>query len=155
MISDKSKLVLLGAVFFGCLATFFTSSSRLLGARELATLKPQVQRFCKEPRSRAIQCLNKHDQSSCSSLLKQATKCEEALTSAFRHINMGGCPREIQMVSLCEVEWCEDADSKNAKEACQTECAAVRQALDECMKKHILSFFQRHGLEENGTMKLQ
>jgi len=131
-----------------------------MGARDLATLKPQVNRYCKEPRDRAMQCLDKEEEeedSTCASLMKQASKCEEALQKAFRHINMGGCPKEIQAVTICEVEWCEDvrSDTQEAQEACQKECAAVRKSLDACMKGHVASFFRRYGLEDNGIIKLQ
>ena len=78
-------------------------------------------------------------------------------TKGVSDVNMGGCPREIQAVTICEVEWCDDfprGDGK-AQEACQKECFAVRQALDSCAKRHVVNYFERFGLEDNGTIKLQ
>lgn len=156
MVSDRTKLWVLAACMLGCAATFFSSSSTLMGPRDLGALSPTVNRYCKEPRDLARKCLDtqQHQDSSCSSLLKQATKCEDALKKAFRHVNMGGCPREIQFVTICEVEWCQDSNPK-AQESCQKECAAVRKSLDSCVSKHVADFFKRLGLEENGTIKLQ
>lgn len=157
MISDQSKLWLLAALWCACCATFFTSSSRFMGPRDLGTIPPQVHIYCKEPRDLAVKCLDKKagQDSSCSSLLKQATKCEDALQNAFRHVNMGGCPHEIQAVTICEVEWCQDVHDSKTQEACQKECLAVRKSLDSCAKRHVASFFRKYGLEDNGTIKLQ
>mmetsp|Transcript_31328 Transcript_31328/g.56778 ORF Transcript_31328/g.56778 Transcript_31328/m.56778 type:complete len:159 (-) Transcript_31328:341-817(-) len=158
MISDRTKLRILGVSFFGCLFTFFTSSSRMMAHKDLGTIKPQLNRYCKEPREQAKNCLQKQEDDKCASLLKQASKCEEAAQKAYSNvINLGGCAREIQAVTICEVEWCDDiphGDGK-AQEACQNECFAVRQALDSCAKRHVLNYFERFGLEENGTTKLQ
>lgn len=131
-----------------------------MGARDLGTLRPQANRYCKEPRQQAMKCLDtseKEDSTTCTSLLKQASKCEQVLEKAFRHVNMAGCAREIQAATICEVEWCEDLQNneKGAQEACQKECLGVRKALDSCVKQHVATFFQRHGLEDNGTIKLQ
>lgn len=157
MISDRTKLWMLGVAFFGCLATFFTSSSRMMAHKDLGTTQPQINQYCKEPREQVKKCLEKETDEKCSSLLKQATKCEEATQKAFAKVNMGGCPREIQAVTICEVEWCEDIQHGDAKaqEACHNECFAVRQSLNECAKRHVLNYFERYGMEENGTMKLQ
>ena len=129
-----------------------------MGDRDLETLEAQVDPFCKEPRNSVEKCLEKQQEESlsCSSPLQQASKCEQAVQRAFRHINMAGCPREIQAVTICDVEWCEyGRGDREAQEACQNECLAVRETLDACIKTHVISFFKRYGLEENGMIKLQ
>ena len=102
-------------------------------------------------------CLDKNEEdSSCVKLLLQALKCEETLKHAYQHSNMGGCPKEIQAVTICEVEWCKDVGSNHdAEKACKQECLLVCKVLDRCVKVHILSFFQRYGLKENGTIKIK
>lgn len=157
MLSDRTKLLLLGACLLGSLSTLWTSSSFMMGRNDLGVIEAPLNRFCKEPRAAAKACLDKDDEdSSCLKLLSQASKCEETLKRAYRHINMGGCPREIQAVTICEVEWCENVGGKReAQEACRQECSAVRETLDNCVKRHVSSFFQRYGLEENGTIKIK
>jgi hypothetical protein len=130
----------------------------MMGRSDLGKIEAPLNIFCKEPRAVAKKCLNKQDaeDSSCLKLLSQATKCEETVKRAYRHINMGGCPREIQGVTICQVEWCEDVGgNREAEKACAKECSAVRETLDKCVKGHVSSFFQRNGLHENGTIKIK
>lgn len=157
MLSDRTKLLLLGGCLLGSLGTLWTSSSFMMGRNDLGVMGAPLNKFCKEPRAAAKACLDKNDEdSSCLKLLSQASKCEETLKRAYRHINMGGCPREIQAVTICEVEWCEDVGgNREAEKACTQECSALREILDKCIKGHVMSFFQRYGLEENGTMKVK
>lgn len=157
MLSDRTKLLLLGACLFGSLSTLWTSSSFMMGRNDLGVIGAPPNTFCKEPRAAAEACLDKEEEdSSCLTLLSQASKCEETLKRAYRHINMGGCPREIQAVTICEVEWCEDVGgNREAEKACSQECSTVRETLDKCVQGHVSSFFQRYGLEENGTIKIK
>ena len=63
MLSDPSKLALLAVCFFGCLATWFTSSSyTMLGWSsyiEVGTLNPPIHHHCRIPRQKTQQCLQK------------------------------------------------------------------------------------------------
>ena len=130
----------------------------MMGSRDLGKLGASLNRFCKEPRNMAKKCLGTEEEesASCIKILSQASKCEEALQRAYQHINMGGCPKDIQAVTICEAEWCDNArGDRQAEEMCQKECLAVREILDKCVKGHVSSFFQRYGLEDNGTVKLQ
>lgn len=172
MLSDQTKLALLAACLFACLSTLFTSSSFHMGSKDLRTLGVPVDRFCQEPRSRAKACLEGGGENvvkskdastaddgsgkSCNALLSQASRCEETLQRAYRHINMGGCAREIQALTVCEVEWCEDIKgNQEAEQACQKECSSVRRVLEDCIKGHVNAYFERNGLEENGTVKIK
>lgn len=127
-----------------------------MGSKDLGTLRAPLSTFCKEAREIAKRCLEaKEDESSfCGKALAQASKCEETVKLAYKNINMGGCARQIQAVTICENEWCgSEQGNLQAEEACLKECSRVRQSLDGCTKKHVASLFQRSGLEENGTIK--
>lgn len=156
MLSDHAKLALLVACLTGCFCTFWTSSSVLMGRKDLGTLRAPLSEICREPREIAKRCLEtKEDESPfCGKALAQASKCEETVKRAYQNINMGGCARQIQALTICENEWCDsEKGNRQAEEACLKECSRVRQSLDRCTKKNVVSFFQRSGLEENGTIK--
>jgi len=98
-----------------------------------------------------------HDDSSlsCTLLMSQVTKCEKAVAKAYDHINMSGCPKELQAVTVCEVEWCSSSvfvQKKDAREACQKECHTVRENLDRCVKRHVKQSFARYNLNEHGAL---
>jgi hypothetical protein len=129
----------------------------MMGRSDLRKIGAPLNAFCKEPRAIWKKCLDREDEdNSCLKLLSQVSKCEETVQRAYRHINMGGCPREIQAVTICEVEWCEDVSgNREAEKACANECSKVRETLEKCVKRHISSFLQRNGLQENGTTKIK
>jgi hypothetical protein len=141
MLSDPAKLVLLGLCFIGCLATLFTSPGLSMGNAELRSLNPPVDRLCKKPREEAKKCVG-----------PRVTKCEKAISQAYKDINMGGCPHELKTVTLCEAEWCQPGASPD-RSACKRECGNVREDLQTCIQKHVEQYFSKHGLENDGTTK--
>jgi hypothetical protein len=148
MLSDPAKLVLLGLCFIGCLATLFTSPGLSMGNAELRSLNPPVDRLCKKPREEAKKCVEQGEG------LKRprVTKCEKAISQAYKDINMGGCPHELKTVTLCEAEWCQPGASPD-RSACKRECGNVREDLQTCIQKHVDQYFSKHGLENDGTTK--
>lgn len=152
MISDRSKLLLLVVLTVVCLGTIFTSPSTTMGNPNMRVLSPPVRQFCKAPREAAADkgCSNaKHSSEKpqeCSSLMKAVQTCDRMLQRAFQHINLGGCPFQIKAVTLCEDEWC-----RHDPKSCMEECSGVRESLSVCTQQQVSSYFQRHGLKENGT----
>lgn len=152
---DQTKLYLLFFSYLLFLSTLFTSSSFSLGHRTIQTMSAPVHRFCRTPRNEVKKCLDGQDgDQQCKSQLNQASKCESVLKRAFRYINMGGCPYEIQSVAVCETEWCEGVQAdKQGQADCRKECAKARKALDQCVQGHVTTFYARAGLQENGAFK--
>jgi hypothetical protein len=152
MLSDPAKLVLLCLCFIGCLATLFTSPGLSMGNAELRSINPPVERLCKKPREEARKCVEQGE-ASCKGLKRpRFTKCENAISQAYKDINMGGCPHELKVVTLCEAEWCQPGASSD-RSACKRECGNVREALQTCIQKHVGQYFSKHGLESDGTIK--
>jgi hypothetical protein len=81
--------------------------------------------------------------------------CEKTVRKAYRDINIGGCPFEIKSLSLCENEWCHGSASQSllpsSSAFCQTECAGVKEKLENCIEQHIQQYFRRAGLNQDGT----
>ena len=62
---------------------------------------------------------------------------------------MGGCPYQIQSLTMCEVEWC---GKESDVTACTNECKRARETLDVCVKKHVQHVFQKNGMAMDGTI---
>jgi hypothetical protein len=143
MLTDQSKFLLLLACLAICLGTLFTSNS--FHTTGDARLNPSA-RFCRVPRAALKACAA--GDSTCTAKSQAFAKCEEAVQQAYRHVNMAGCPFEIQAVNRCEGEWC-GKDSEPV--VCKKECQVSREALEECAKGHVVRWFQKHGLDVDGT----
>jgi hypothetical protein len=134
----------------------------------LGELRPPLQKHCRAARQAAKKCLHENadealatattqDQSqSCAKSARAVTQCEVAVTRAYRQINMGGCPRAMHAVTLCEQEWCggggPTAGMPVEVSPCQSECATVRSKLNDCVQQHVAAAFTRQGLERDGTL---
>ncbi|VEU37042.1 unnamed protein product [Pseudo-nitzschia multistriata] len=127
-----------------------------MGNPSMRVLATGVEKFCIESQEKAIHCeksMKKDPMGSsmttenCSSHQKTAQKCEKVVRKAFHDINMGGCPKQIKILTLCEDEWCHQHDTTS----CQKECAVVRQQLSICVKQRVMHHFKRNGLKENGS----
>lgn len=107
-------------------------------------------KFCKEPRKKDRECDKSTNANTvqCDNFRQTAQKCEKAVQKAFRDINMSGCPKEIKMTTLCEDEWCHHQLDGIS---CKKECAGVRELLSVCVQQHVMHYFKRNGLKENGS----
>lgn len=168
MFSDQAKLGLLAASFLACLSTLFTSGSFHTGSRGVGTLHPPTKRLCKDAYHKAKKCGWIGDDSrsgsedehggatsnpSCKAVISNARKCERTVEKAYRHINMGGCAKMILKSTVCKLEWCEDRHTEKARDDCKKECDPIQQELQVCQSDHVKQFFQRAGLNADGTMK--
>lgn len=89
----------------------------------------------------------------CSALLEQVSLCEQSVFKAYKQINMGGCIREIQARTICEMEWCDDTpDTPQSMKSCRDECNDVREALSKCERGIVEKYFHRSGLLADGTL---
>jgi len=127
MLSEQAKLYLLAACLLGCLVTLLTSSSFGLGPRDLPVLRP-AHNYCRKAKE------------------ADKSRCAEALQQAYRHVNMGGCPKRNLANALCENEWC--VGGMKQKDACQKECAQVRTELQECISHIVGLYMKKYGLDE-------
>lgn len=123
-----------------------------MGHKDLSVLGAPVARFCRLPREALKACLDLSGDLSCAEQSAVSTKCEQTVQKAYRHINMGGCPYQIQSVTICEVEWC---GKETDIAACSKECKVVRETLDVCVKRHVHHFLQRFGMTMDGTEVLK
>lgn len=146
MLSDRTKVGILGLCYTICLVTLGTSPSISLGNGSLRTLSPPVQQDCQAARKIAREC-----QSNCEWRQSAARQCETVVRKAYRQINLGGCTSELKVASACEDEWCQRGSDHMA---CLTECTGVRGALDKCTKRVVTEYFRKYGLDKDGTMKL-
>ncbi len=120
--------------------------------RVISATGPNNQKFCKIPRQIARECegkanANPTDGNNCNSHREVAKKCERVVRKAFRNINMGGCPKQIKLLTLCEDEWC-----YHDRMSCQKECAGVRKNLLVCVQETVELYFKRNGFEKDGTV---
>ena len=162
MVSDRTKVGMLALGYALCLMTLGTSPSILLGSGSLRTLTPAVQRYCHMARKRAHECQpaapttdasspSSSSSSSCEGWHKASRQCETAVQRAYRRINLGGCTFPLRISSSCDEEWCQRGMDPTA---CRIECQQVREALDQCTNRVVAEYFQKYGLEKDGTMKL-
>jgi len=146
-----------------CIGTLFTSQSIALGNASMRVLSADSGRYCKQYHKKATECIMEargdistesflQKTEECAYHQENARKCENVVRTAFRNINMSGCPKEIKMSTLCEDEWCHQQD----RVSCQKECAGVREQLSLCVHQQVMQSFERNGLEEkraqNGLM---
>ena len=90
---------------------------------------------------------------SCTKLLDQVSRCEQSVFKAYAQINMGGCIREIQTRTICEIEWCEDVPiTPQSMKLCEDECKEVRESLSKCERRIVETYFHRIGLLADGTL---
>ena len=134
-LSEQTKLGLFTVAFVLCLATLFTSH----GGGDLPRANARMGQYCQTERKTARAC-----QEDCQPAKMQLEKCESTVKQAFRRINLGGCPWELQTVALCEDEWCRGGASMME---CQEECSTVRSQLNTCMENIINAYLKKGGFE--------
>jgi hypothetical protein len=154
---DHVKLFCLMALTAVCIGSFFTSQSIAMANPSMHVLTADMQKFCAEPRNAARSCekmtiSDTSDNSSkrkedCTPYRETAQKCDKVVQNAFRYINMGGCPKQIKFLTLCEDEWCQNQDPAS----CHQECAGVRKNVSLCVQEKVRHYFKRNNLKENGT----
>jgi len=156
---DHVKFLCLVALTIVCIGSFFTSQSIAMGNPSMRVLTMgdgNTQNFCTEPRKAARDCEIKNADTSdnfyerkenCKMYRETAQKCDKTVQNAFSDINMGGCPKQIKLLTLCEDEWCHQQDPTS----CRQECAKVKKNLSLCVQKIIMHYFKRNKLKENGT----
>jgi hypothetical protein len=176
MLQEKFKVALLLSALLVCLGSVLTShKSFQMGTRDLPTLQPQVMQYCKSIHKARDSCLDQHLKSSqqhqqqkCPTIIHQASQCEGAVLKAYQIINMGGCPHQLQDMTLCELERCggyhgigvlrtsnsrKRGDHNNngpimdAVEGCMHHCDAVRKQLNVCVTKNVKKTLQRYGIQ--------
>jgi hypothetical protein len=157
---DHVKFFCLLALTVVCIGSFFTSQSIAMAnpsMRVLSAVDRDMQTFCAEPRKAARNCekMTNADTSDnfskrkedCTPYRETAQKCDKVVQNAFRYINMGGCPKQIKLLTLCEDEWCRNQDPAS----CHQECAGVRKNLSLCVQEKVRHYFKRNKLKANGT----
>lgn len=122
------------------------SSMRVLSAVDA------MKEFCSEAKRAARDCGLKNNVDSidnskrtddCSPYRRTAKKCENVVQNAFRYINMGGCPKQIKLLTVCEDDWCRHRDPPS----CNRECAGVRNDVRLCVQEIVLRYLKRNGLK--------
>ena len=117
MLSDPSKLAFLAVCFFGCLATWFTSSSyTMLGWSsyiEVGTLNPPIRHHCRIPRQKTQQCLKKQSDEGgrqkqaegdiMNSKKKQPSSIDQSLTNNNEEEETVSCSDYTTSVTKCEL----------------------------------------------------
>jgi hypothetical protein len=160
---DSLKLFFLLALTFASMGTLFTSQSISMHIPD-PTVGYNTQRFCMTPFKAFKKCEknqskikeeDEEEEEQCNDLNNHrlnVEKCEMVVKRAFRRdINMGGCPKQIQFVTLCEDEWCHHSPSSTDQKSCQKECAGVRESLNVCINQRMMKYFKWNGLQEDGT----
>lgn len=145
VLSDKVKVSIIALGYAICLATLWTSPSITFGDGSMRVLTPNTRHFCKVPQAALKQC-----QEDCPFLQDVASKCESVVRQAYRQINLGGCGMDIKAWTHCEAEWCQGGMDRAT---CLSECAGVRDSVENCKLRVVQSYFQRNSLEKDGTMK--
>lgn len=110
----------------------------------------KMQKFCKESRKAAVDCEVTKNANTGNNFSKRSDVCDiyreteqkrdKVVQNAFRDINMGGCPKQIKLLTLCEDEWCYHQDPTS----CRQECAEVRKNLSLCVQERVMHYFQRN-----------
>ena len=97
-----------------------------------------------------------HSEGGCSNELQISSRCDDTVTRAYKHINMGGCSYKNQALALCEVEWCVGIGGDRAAQgSCQQECEQARTELEGCIEGYVTSSLQKYSLIDNGeTIKM-
>jgi hypothetical protein len=148
MVPDRVKLLLLSVVTGLSLGSIITSPSITMNNPNMRVLAAPVRQFCKAPREAAKGCNSGSDkQTECNILTNSVRTCDQVLQQAFHNINLRGCPFEIKAVTLCEDEWC-----RQDPKSCFKECSGVRESLSSCIQGHVVSYFQRSGLTNDGIL---
>jgi hypothetical protein len=171
MLREKVKIGVLLVAVLVCLGSLVTShKSFQMGPRDLPTLQPQVMQHCKsihKARDACLDHLKPKQQQECPTAIHQASQCEAAVIKAYRIINMGGCPHQLQDVTLCELERCggyhgisvlrassirKRGDNNNMPlidgvEGCMHHCDAVRKRLDVCVTENVKKTLQKYGIK--------
>ena len=169
MFSDKSKVILLASLFGACLGTFFISNTFYCTDGGVGKVNPQLHKLCEVPRKEASECLSvseksnsaddvsaKATSSSCAVKLSHVTRCERSVAKAYKDINMGGCIKEIQAMTICQLEWCDHLEERtsedSAAKACRKECDPLNKKLQKCQDSHVKRYFASAGLNSDGSM---
>ena len=147
VLSDKIKVAIVALGYIICLATWWTSPSIVFGDGSMRVLTPDTRKFCQVPHAASQQCQAKD----CPSLQRDASQCDYVVRQAYRHINLGGCAMDIKTWTHCEAEWCQGGMDRAT---CLSECAGVRDALENCKVQVVQSYFQKYSLEKDGTRKV-
>jgi hypothetical protein len=142
------------------MGTLFTSPSILMKNPSMLTAGGgNTQRFCMVPMKALKECEKKQskiiigekEEQECKNRRLNVQKCNMVVKQAFaRDINMGGCPKQIKFVTLCEDEWCHQTSTTDQK-SCQKECAGVRESLNVCINQRMMKYFKWNGLQDDGT----
>jgi hypothetical protein len=157
-LSEPAKLYLLVGCLLFCLCTLFTSSSFSMGSQDLPVLRPTT-KYCRKPKQALRKCLDnsmQHAEGGCSNELQISSRCDDTVTRAYKHINMGGCSYKNQALALCEVEWCVGIRGDRAAQgSCQQECEQARTELEGCIEGYVTSYLKKYSLTANGeTVKI-
>jgi hypothetical protein len=124
-------------------------------SKELQLLEnPLFGRYCQGPRTAVQTCLEGTHHNDCTKVLAASKHCEDTLRKAYRHVNMAKCVYEIQALTICQVEWCDDENKNSLHEdsagsvtqSCQKKCKNARETLDACTKGHVQFLFQKLGV---------
>jgi hypothetical protein len=142
ILTERVKVILLLACFFLSLATLFTSSSFEMGGRDLPVLRPNIVQYCQVQLTQAAACAG-NSSNECTATERKLKLCQLAVQRAYRRINLGGCPFQIQQKTLCENEWCSRGSKKNL---CDEECTQVRSQLSSCVEGVVHSCLEGAGL---------
>ena len=155
---DKIKFFCLMALTLVCIRSLFTSQSISMmnpSMRVITAMDANKQKFCAELRKVATGCEARDSnekfsetQENCKKHREVANKCVRVVQNAFRYINMGGCPKQIKLLTLCEDEWCHQQDPTS----CRKECAGVRKNLSICVEETMEFYFKTNGLKKIGTI---
>ena len=112
------------------------------GTRDLCTKSREAARDCETRPSNNN--ARKKSNENCDLHRVNARKCVKALQNAFNDINMGGCPKQIKLLTLCEDEWCRQPNPT----ACSQECDRVRKTLSQCVHEKVMHYINMAGFEE-------
>jgi hypothetical protein len=136
ILTERVKVILLFACFFLSLATLFTSSSFEMGEGDLPVLRPNIIQYCQSQVTQDAACVG-NSSKECAVVETKLKLCQRAVQRAYRRINLGGCPFQIQQNTLCENEWCSRGSKK---ELCDEECTQVRSQLSSCVEGVVHSY---------------
>ena len=104
------KLALLAFCLGVCFISYVMSPNTTLGHAPLQVLRPMPRKHCRLDQSEAMKCPK--EDTACHQRVSQAMQtCHQVVKLAYQHVNLGGCPLQLQAVSLCQAEWCSHSNS--------------------------------------------